>query len=1620
MRIGITVHFQFSFFSSGSPQTALSTAEAFRINGHEIVFVNVGEAKEVTWWDDVKGLAGDWKTIHQSELGTEPVYELSIEVGSNLMKPKNRSAFKKSVWLSRKPVLYHDIEASLFPMEKPERDLEGVSEVWLLREYTTADDVQYAELMFKKPIRVLPYLWTSTAVESHRKETNSPVWQQVAELSEVKTKPWSIHICETNTSSASSCTIPLFVMREVKKKTDIPLSPIIKIHNADNVKQSQFFRYNVLGHAFSDIQDMSGIFVGRQRIIDFVYDPMSIVISHLRFMEIRAYILDCIWVGIPIIHNSKILRDIGGYLADGYYSDNAIIEAKESFIKITNLAKKSTVDSLSHIRKKITERFTPFNEKLSKEWNDAGVGLVEGLTPFVKPSPVVSSSPSLSISSVKPLVIGFSDMWDTFNHEYNQFLLMAQEMAKHLKSGARQVIAVDATKTSEKLDVLIFGPFGDFWKGVSKDVLKVHYTGENTEPIEREDVRLNLGFQHKQFNDGSYLRLPLWILEINWFQGDADRIGNPKPIPIDRCCKVNESEMNVKNKFCAFVVTNPCQPMRNSAFQWLTAYKNVDSAGRLFNNMGDKIFAGLGGGGGELKKLEFLKDYKFCLAYENASAPGYTTEKLLHAKAAGCIPIYWGDPKVERDFDTSGFIDARGVLTSGELVRLVKEVDTNDLAWARMFKKPALDEVRRDQTRRTLAECAKRILMLALKDEKEFEKCPLMIGHTEDVAGSVVTPAAMASSTKSTKLNARMEDTIFMTACNGKFVQSLQIMLHMLSQQSKTVRIISYFMSDISKDVEQKCIEAFPFLEVRRFPKEVPADFPDLWAPEHFAWKIWLMKEAVNNVAFAGKTILYMDAGVTMIRWPQQWMNAVSEHGMCVLEDSRELNKYRCHKEFISELHVTPEELEAKQIWAGSMGFVAGNLMASNILNEAWVWAQRRNVIAGPKWTGELIDGHYFGHRHDQSILSILCKRYHCAAFPLDEVYCDVSLHNTFTNGKSLYVHRGMFKMHEPIVAGIDEAWIINLDRRADRLQKFKEGHPDLAKRLSRMVAFEGSKLVLTPKIARLFKPHDFKWKKPVMGCAMSHLAVWLQLCNEKPEVNTYLILEDDARLEPKWREVWEKVEQEKAFPADWDIIYLGGILPPNRQAFDDLCVEMVNDYVGRVRKNSFFGQNPPNRYFHFCAYAYVLTKRGAQKILEVLKAKDGYWTSADHMICNIMEYLNIYFIHPLIAGCYQDDDPVYKKSLFNDFTRVDNFDSDLWNNKEHFAKEEVNKVMNTEAPLDILGALEDARASQIAVPVAPVPVAPVPVAPVAPATPAPLVESVSKRRIISIGFNTDSSIWHEYAWLKQLLLENAKIDMNVQRVELDAPPPKDEPIVYIQRPHGEGIRKVLMRWTSQGAKFFVLHLSDEYGTDPIDFYDWPSCLGVIRNYVRPDVKDSGKVRVIPLGFHWAITNGMPLNRTPRPPFREYVWSFIGTRWNSREEKLEPLNSLPVEKRCVMMDDWNSPKMLSREETLSVLLNSWLIPCPSGQNSETYRFYEALEAGAVPILSKDDISAEYIQYLQNWLPLLLADNWSHAAQLVFALKSKPDVYEQYRLQLLNAWELMKHDVKGVVKSVFRV
>jgi GR25 family glycosyltransferase involved in LPS biosynthesis len=860
-----------------------------------------------------------------------------------------------------------------------------------------------------------------------------------------------------------------------------------------------------------------------------------------------------------------------------------------------------------------------------------------------------------------------------------------------------------------------------------------------------------------------------------------------------------------------------------------------------------------------------------------------------------------------------------------------------------------------------------------------------------------------------------------------RFLPSLHHLLSGVSQQRRVfdqLEVHVWLSSDISEEIKENLQTTFPIATFHRLPEDKkPEGFADFWDPQHFAWKLWILNHVSETNLFEGRMVLYMDAGIFLSRWPKTWLQIADEEGISVLEDPRQRNEQWCHAAFCKALDVTPTESISQQIWAGCLAFKGGNAKAKALFAEAFQWSTKREVIVGPKWEG-VRDGKPYGHRHDQSILSILTQRMGIVRYPMDEIYCDVSLRKTFQTGKSLYVHRGAFTLHKPFLEGIDEVFVVNLDKRADRMEKLYANCPELKGRVNRLSAVNGRELALTPAIARLFKPHDFFWKKAILGCALSHLSLWWDLVHEKPEIKTYLILEDDVKFKPEWEAKWN--EAVGYVPDDADVIYLGGILPPNRAGFETVK-EKVNQYFSRVAPNVFFGQKPASRYFHWCNYAYILTRRGAEKVLEIMQEQDGYWTSGDHMVCNRVDKLNHYFLDPLVAGCYQDDDPKYQGSAFNDFSRVDGFDSDLWNNDDRFPAADVAEALKEMEgkPYEIHTALSDTKKPKTAAVQAPV-VAQAPEVVVGQDTTAKkLVQEflaerpkVSKRRFVTLEEHKfDGANAYEREWVQELLGKDTPFC--VEAIPFSSTAPSDAPIVLVQRPHLERYTALLQRWNTQGKDFYVFHLSDEYRDDSLEIYSLEHCLGVVRIYQRNDipvaVKD--KVVTIPLGYHWTLALGSdnPMDKTPRLPFRNVLWSFFGTGWQDREKLLEPLMGIQPHTLKVV-DSWDSPEKLIRGQYIASLLDTVFVPCPPGNNLETFRLYEALECGCVPVYVKCAGDDQYVEWLQNELGLLPVSSWAEAAALMVHFFKEKELLENYRNSMLIRWKNWKERLGTSVKK----
>ncbi|SFC73945.1 glycosyltransferase family 10 domain-containing protein [Butyrivibrio sp. YAB3001] len=273
---------------------------------------------------------------------------------------------------------------------------------------------------------------------------------------------------------------------------------------------------------------------------------------------------------------------------------------------------------------------------------------------------------------MKKIVIAFSDVFDGFDVKNNLISNVLKEKY--------EVEIADAYNDEDKdrIGYLFYSAFGT--KYLDFDCIRIFFTGENLFP------NFNLcdyaiGFENMTVED-RFFRLPIYLWEL--YKEDYDLLSSDRMILA--------GERPEKRKFCGMVVSNDlfAAPNRIDFFKALSEYKSVASGGRAYNNIGEPD--------GVKDKRAFLSNYKFSIAFENSSYPGYCTEKLMQAFSAGNVPIYWGDAEVGSQFNKEAFIDCTG-LTIEEAISKVKEYDENDELYLNMLReKPLVDDELREHT----------------------------------------------------------------------------------------------------------------------------------------------------------------------------------------------------------------------------------------------------------------------------------------------------------------------------------------------------------------------------------------------------------------------------------------------------------------------------------------------------------------------------------------------------------------------------------------------------------------------------------------------------------------------------------------------------------------------------------------------------------------------------------------------------------------------------------------------------------------------------------------------------------------------------------------------------------
>lgn len=274
----------------------------------------------------------------------------------------------------------------------------------------------------------------------------------------------------------------------------------------------------------------------------------------------------------------------------------------------------------------------------------------------------------------EPRRIAFVDFWPGFDDDTDKWVSK--------RWFAQNLVNVEVVGPYEDPHVIVFSCFGHthtYFRGVKL----VCYVGENVRPPIQQ-FPLCLSFDHvKGVPPSVHTRLPLWVLNREVRQvlhmhesrirGEVDR------------------SVPERKGFCSWVASNDKDYDASVRLRFVKLlsdrYKPVACGGKCLNNVGGPVD----------DKLTFIQGYRFHVAFENGSHPGYCTEKLLHGFASGGVPIYWGDPMEAKgrdgDFNPSALISAHDFPSFDELVDHVAAVDADVNLLEGYLRQPILSDL---------------------------------------------------------------------------------------------------------------------------------------------------------------------------------------------------------------------------------------------------------------------------------------------------------------------------------------------------------------------------------------------------------------------------------------------------------------------------------------------------------------------------------------------------------------------------------------------------------------------------------------------------------------------------------------------------------------------------------------------------------------------------------------------------------------------------------------------------------------------------------------------------------------------------------------------------------------
>lgn len=169
------------------------------------------------------------------------------------------------------------------------------------------------------------------------------------------------------------------------------------------------------------------------------------------------------------------------------------------------------------------------------------------------------------------------------------------------------------------------------------------------------------------------------------------------------------------------------------------------------------------------------------------------------------------------------------------------------------------------------------------------------------------------------------------------------------------------------------------------------------------------------------------------------------------------------------------------------------------------------------------------------------------------------------------------------------------------------------------------------------------------------------------------------------------------------------------------------------------------------------------------------------------------------------------------------------------------------------------------------------------------------------------------------------------------------------------------------GKKVGIIHLSDEWFRSDTSWYEGAAF--VLKYYYCSFITHPA-IKYLPLGCPEHIVIPGKIKSASE---RGLLWSFCGQRKYSRVEMLSALEGISPHQY--------PQAYISGEDYQNMVNDTVFAPCPMGNTTpDTWRLYEALEAGCIPIVEKRWTIDYFARIFPDSCPMPRFQTWASAAR----------------------------------------